>query len=228
MLVHIRQALTADQVRFIRQRLDEVDDAWVDGRVTAGYQGAPVKRNRQIDENAPVARELGDIILGALERNQVFISAALPRHVYPPMFNRYSDAMEFGSHVDGAIRISSRTGNPLRTDLSATLFLADPTSYDGGELQIEDAYGVHSVKLPAGDLILYPATSLHRVTAVTRGIRIASFFWVQSMVREDNQRTLLYDMDNAIQQLNATHADETARTRLVSCYHNLLRMWADT
>ncbi|MDI1300901.1 MAG: Fe2+-dependent dioxygenase [bacterium] len=227
MLLHVRNVLTTAQVHLVRQRLDEAGEAWVDGRVTAGYQGAPVKQNQQIDERSAVAQELGDLVLGALEQHPVFISAALPREVYPPMFNRYSGGMQFGSHVDGAIRLSPHNGLKMRTDVSATLFLADPESYDGGELQIEDAYGVQSVKLPAGDMVIYPATSLHRVTAVTRGTRVASFFWVQSMVRDDGQRALLYDMDNAIQQLNNTGADIMARTRLVGCYHNLLRQWAD-
>jgi PKHD-type hydroxylase len=227
-LIHIKGVLTAEQAAAIRQRLEGAGEAWVDGRVTAGYQGAPVKSNQQIDERSPLAQELGDMILGALERNPLFISAALPHQVYPPMFNRYGAGMHFGSHVDGAIRIAPHNGRKLRTDVSATLFLADPESYDGGELQVEDSYGVQSVKLPAGDMVIYPATSLHRVTAVTRGVRLASFFWIQSMVRDDARRALLFDMDNAIQQLNTTRADETARTRLIGCYHNLLRMWADT
>ncbi len=227
MLLHIPKVLTSEQVLVIRQRLDEAGEAWVDGRVTAGYQGAPVKNNQQINEQTEISRELGDLILTALERNPTFISATLPRHVYPPMFNRYQGGMQFGSHVDGAIRISPHHGQKMRTDISATLFLADIESYDGGELQIEDAYGVQSVKLPAGDMVIYPATSLHQVTAVTRGTRLASFFWIQSMVRDDAQRTLLFDMDNAVQQLNATQADEMARTRLVGCYHNLLRMWSE-
>jgi PKHD-type hydroxylase len=228
MLIHLKGVLSTEQTTTIRQRLEGAGEAWVDGRVTAGYQGAPVKNNQQIDERSPLAQELGDMIVGALERNPLFISAALPHQVYPPMFNRYGAGMQFGSHVDGAVRIAPHSGRKLRTDISATLFLADPDSYDGGELQVEDSYGIHSVKLPAGDMILYPATSLHRVTAVTRGVRLASFFWIQSMVRDDARRALLFDMDNAIQQLNATRADEAARTRLIGCYHNLLRMWADT
>jgi PKHD-type hydroxylase len=227
MLLHIPQVLTSEQVRTIRQQLDDAGEAWVDGRVTAGYQGAPVKHNQQINEQSDIALELGELILAQLERHALFISATLPQQVYPPMFNRYSGGMQFGSHVDGAVRISPRNGQKMRTDISATLFLADPASYDGGELQIEDAYGIQSVKLPAGDMVIYPATTLHQVTAVTRGTRVASFFWIQSMVRDDAQRTLLFDMDNAIQQLNATRADEMARTRLVGCYHNLLRMWSD-
>jgi len=228
MLLHIRNILTPDQLQQFRLQLEHAGDAWVDGRVTAGYQGAPVKHNQQLDEHSELAHALGDVILGQLERHPQFISATLPHQVYPPMFNRYSGGMTFGSHVDGAIRISPTHGHKMRTDISATLFLADPDSYDGGALEIEDGYGVQSVKLPAGDMVIYPATTLHRVTPVTRGTRLASFFWIQSLVRDDGQRTLLFDMDNAIQALNATSADEMARTRLVGCYHNLLRMWSDT
>ncbi|HEX7069728.1 MAG TPA: Fe2+-dependent dioxygenase [Rhodothermales bacterium] len=227
MIVHIPRVLDTQEVRALRTELDAGGDAWVDGRVTAGHQGAAVKRNLQVDERSAVAVSLGDRILAALERNPTFISAALPKRVYPPMFNRYDQNMEFGSHVDNAVRLVPGSGTKLRTDLSATLFLSNPEEYDGGELLIEDTYGVHSVKLPAGDMVLYPATSLHRVTAVTRGARIGSFFWVESMVRDDAQRALLFDMDNAIQRLHATRADDTARTHLIACYHNLLRMWAD-
>jgi PKHD-type hydroxylase len=225
MLLQIPQVLNPDQVRFVRAKLDTAGEAWVDGRVTAGHQGAPVKRNLQIAENAPIAHELGDLILAALERNPLFISAALPNQVYPPMFNRYEDGMHFGSHVDGAIRINPATGAKIRTDVSATLFLSSPDEYDGGELQIEDTYGVHSAKLAAGDMLVYPSTSLHRVLPVTRGARVACFFWVQSLISDDGQRALLFDLDTAIQRLNASNADETARTHLTGCYHNLLRMW---
>jgi PKHD-type hydroxylase len=227
MLVQIPQVLTPEQLQTVRNKLENAGSAWVDGRVTAGFQGAPVKQNQQIDERSPLAHELGDLILSRLERHPLFISACLPLSVYPPLFNRYGEGMTFGSHVDGAIRIVPGNGRRVRTDISATLFLSDPASYDGGELQIEDAYGMHTVKLAAGDMIVYPASSLHRVTPVTRGVRLASFFWVQSMVREDGQRTLLYDMDNAIQALNRTQADEAARATLVGTYHNLLRMWSE-
>ena len=227
MLVHIPNVLTPEQVSMVRDRLDHAEDAWVDGRATAGYTGAPVKRNQQIAEHSPVARELGDVILAALERNPLFISAALPNQVYPPLFNRYEGGMAFGSHVDGAVRVLPN-GVKLRTDVSVTLFLSAPDEYDGGELVIEDAYGVQQVKLPAGDLIVYPATSLHQVTPVTRGVRVASFFWVQSLVRSDAQRALLFDMDTAIQRLNASDADAQARRSLVGCYHNLLRLWSET
>ena len=227
MLLQIPNVLNADQLRFVRERLDAAGDAWVDGRATAGYQGAPVKRNQQIAEQSPVARELGDVILAAIERNPLFISAVLPNQVYPPLFNRYESGMTFGSHVDGAVRLLPG-GAKLRTDISVTLFLSAPDEYDGGELVIEDTYGVQQVKLPAGGMIVYPATSLHQVTPVTRGARIASFFWAQSLVRSDTQRALLFDMDTAIQRLNATHADDAARRSLVGCYHNLLRLWSET
>ena len=225
MLLHVSQVLDAERVREFRSALDNA--AWSDGRATAGHQGAQVKRNLQVDESSLVARELGDTILAALERNPRFISAALPNRVYPPMFNRYEVGMQFGSHVDGAVRLIPGTGIKIRTDLSATLFLNPPDAYAGGELLIEDTYGLHSVKLPAGHLILYPAGSLHQVSAVTRGTRFASFFWVQSLVRDDAQRTLLFDLDTAIQRLDASHADEASRTHLTGCYHNLLRMWSD-
>lgn len=227
MLVHIPNVLTPEQVRMLRDRLDHADDAWVDGRVTAGYSGAPVKRNQQIAEHTPIARELGDVILSAIERHPLFISAALPNQVYPPLFNRYEGGMTLGSHVDGAVRVLPN-GVKLRTDVSVTLFLSAPDEYDGGELVIEDAYGVQEIKLPAGDMIVYPATSLHQVTPVTRGVRVASFFWVQSLVRSDAQRALLFDMDTAIQRLNASDADAQARRSLVGCYHNLLRIWSET
>ncbi|CAM2197584.1 PKHD-type hydroxylase YbiX [Paraburkholderia kururiensis] len=227
MLLPIPDVLTADQVRYVRERLEGAGDAWVDGRATAGYQGAPVKRNQQIAEHSPVARELGDVIVAAIECNPLFISAALPNQVYPPLFNRYESGMTFGSHVDGAVRVLPN-GVKLRTDVSATLFLCDPDEYDGGELVIEDTYGMHQVKLPAGHMVVYPATSLHQVTPVTRGTRLASFFWVQSLVRSDTQRALLFDMDTAIQRLNATGADDAARRSLVGCYHNLLRLWSET
>ncbi|ALS59841.1 MULTISPECIES: Fe2+-dependent dioxygenase [Pandoraea] len=228
MLLHVPNVLSPDQVRWVRAKLDNAGDAWVDGLATAGYQGAPVKQNQQIDERSAIARELGDVILGALERHPLFISAALPNKVYAPMFNRYGEGMHFGNHVDGAIRLQPGSGMRIRTDVSATLFLANPDEYDGGELVIEDQYGAHQVKLPAGDMVLYPATSLHRVNAITRGSRVGCFFWVQSLVKDDTQRTLLFDMDNAIQRLNSSDADETARRTLIGCYHNLLRIWSET
>jgi PKHD-type hydroxylase len=228
MLIAVPKVLNDQQLNAVRQLLDKAGAAWVDGRVTAGYQGAPVKFNQQIDESSEVAAQCQQIILSALERHPRFISAALPNTVYPPMFNRYGEGMQFGAHVDGSVRINPYDGRKLRTDISATLFLTDPSDYDGGELQVEDTYGMHSAKLAAGDMILYPATSLHTVTPITRGVRTGCFFWVQSLVRDDTRRSMLFDMDNAIQQLNQTNADEQARRTLIGCYHNLLRQWADT
>lgn len=225
MLLTIPQVLVPDQIRRCREQLAAA--AWVDGRVTAGHQGAQVKQNRQLPESSPLVLELGDLILTVLERNPLFISAALPSRVYPPLFNRYEGGEHFGEHVDSAVRLLPDSGMKLRTDLSATLFLSEPEDYDGGELLIEDTYGAHSIKLPAGDLVVYPASSLHRVMPVTRGARLASFFWVQSMIRDDGQRTILFDLDSSIQRLGATNADESARVRLTGCYHNLLRMWCE-
>jgi PKHD-type hydroxylase len=225
MLVDIPAVLDPDRLQAIRTALVERDDPWVDGRVTAGHQGGQVKRNLQTDEMNPVARNLGDMIVEALERNSRFISAALPNRVYPPIFNRYEAGMHFGSHVDGAVRIVPSTGAKLRTDLSATLFISDPGSYDGGELLIEDTYGVQRVKLDAGSLVLYPATSLHRVEPITRGTRTASFFWIQSLVREDAQRALLFDLDMAIVRLTKDYPSDPALVSLTGVYNNLLRMW---
>jgi PKHD-type hydroxylase len=227
MLVHVPALLSGEQLEFFRARLDADDAPWTDGRVTAGHQGVHVKQNQQIAEGSPLALELGDRVLAALERHPLFISATLPNRVYPPMFNRYQGGMHFGSHVDGSVRLVPGSGAKFRTDVSATLFLAPPESYDGGELLIEDTYGTQSVKLAAGDMVIYPASSLHRVTPVTRGARLACFFWIQSMVRDDAQRALLFDLDNAIQRLTATNADESARIHLTGCYHNLLRMWSE-
>lgn len=227
MLVLIPEVLDAAQVRSLRGALDAAGSAWVDGRATAGHQGAQVKRNLQIAEDSAVARELGGPILAALERNRLFISAALPNRVYPPMFNRYEGEMHFGAHVDGAVRLVPGTGIKMRTDLSATLFLSAPEEYDGGELLIEDVYGTQKVKLPAGHMVLYPATSLHRVTPVTRGARIASFFWVQSLVKDDAQRALLFDLDLSIVRLTRDAPGHESLTALTGCYHNLLRMWSE-
>ncbi len=228
MLVAIPNALNAPQLQAVRARLEAAGDAWVDGRVSAGYQGAPVKFNEQVDERSAVAAECQSIILGSLERHPRFISAVLPNEVYPPMFNRYGVGMTFGAHVDGSVRIHPHTGRKLRTDVSATLFLNEPDEYDGGELVIHDAFGAHRVKLAAGDMVVYPATSLHEVTPITRGQRLASFFWVQSLLRDDAQRAMLFDLDNAIQRLNQTDADALARRSLVGVYHNLMRQWSDT
>ncbi len=227
MILSIPNVLSPEDAAAMRHRLD-VSDAWVDGRATAGYQGAPVKRNQQIAQEAPIALELGDVIIGALERHPLFISSVLPNRVYPPLFNRYEGGMHFGSHVDGAIRLVPGHGTRVRTDVSITLFLTPPEDYDGGELVIEDTYGVQEVKLPAGHAMVYPATSLHEVRPVTRGMRVSSFFWAQSLVRDDTRRSLLFDMDNAIQRLNAQNADDAARRTLVGCYNNLLRLWSET
>ena len=226
MLLQIPEVLTPEQVAYCRARLEAAE--WIDGRATAGYQGAAVKKNRQLAEGSPVTQELGNLVLAQLERHPMFISAALPARVYPPMFNRYEDEEYFGLHVDNSVRLVPGTGLKFRTDVSATLFLANPDEYDGGELQIEDTYGRHAVKLVAGDLIIYPSTSLHRVMAVTRGTRLACFFWIQSMVRDDAQRALLFELDAAIQRLNQSGGDAQAVVRLTGSYHNLLRMWAET
>jgi PKHD-type hydroxylase len=208
-----------------RRVLDQ--SQWVDGRVTAGHQSARAKDNAQLPESSPEARQLGEMVLAALGGNALFISAALPLRVFPPLFNRYTGGQSFGTHVDNAIRQIPGSGHRIRTDLSATLFLANPDEYDGGELVVEDTYGMQTVKLPAGHMILYPATSLHHVRPVTRGARIASFFWIQSMIRDDGQRTLLFDMDTAIQRLNADRPEHPSAVQMTGVYHNLLRRWAD-
>jgi PKHD-type hydroxylase len=228
MLVCISNVLDAGQIVSLRERLDHANEGWVDGRVTAGYQGAPVKFNQQIDEGSEVALACQRIVVSALERNPTFISAVLPNMIYPPMFNRYGEGMKFGAHVDGSVRIHPHDGRKIRTDVSATLFLANPGDYDGGELQVEDTYGRHSIKLSAGDMVVYPATSLHQVAPVTRGVRTSCFFWVQSLIRDDARRAILYEMDGAIQRLNQTNADEVARRSLIGCYHNLVREWSET
>ena len=225
MLLHIPKVLTARQVAHCRTLLD--DAKWVDGRETSGHLAARVKHNRQVDEATPEAREMGNIVVSALERTPLFMAAALPLRVFPPLFNRYEPGMGFGAHVDNAIRELTSSPLRVRTDLSATLFLSAPEEYDGGELVVDDTYGAHSVKLPAGDMILYPATSLHRVVPVTRGARLASIFWVQSMVRDDGERSLLFDLDMAISQVSEATPDSPGVVALTSCYHNLLRRWAD-
>jgi PKHD-type hydroxylase len=225
MIVEIPDVLTQDQATAMRARLEAA--TWIDGRVTAGYQAARVKNNTQLPEDHPLARELGDVVLAALERTPVFVSAALPAKVYPPMFNRYDEGQRFGTHVDTAIRTIPGTPHRVRTDLSATLFLTPPDEYDGGELVIEDSYGAHAVKLPQGHMVLYPAGSLHDVRPVTRGVRLGCFFWVQSMVRDDTARTMLFDLDTSIQELARDRADQDALVRLTGVYHNLLRAWAE-
>jgi len=224
-LLAIPELLNAEQVAQARQILQAAK--WVDGRVTAGHQSARAKDNMQIPEDDPAARQLGDIVLSALGQNALFISAALPQRVFPPLFNRYQGGQSFGTHVDNAIRQVAGTGHRIRTDLSATLFFAHPDEYDGGELIVEDTYGAHSVKLPAGHMILYPSTSLHHVRPVTRGARISSFFWIQSMIREDARRSLLFDLDAAIQRLNQDVPDHPSAVQLTGVYHNLLREWAE-
>jgi PKHD-type hydroxylase len=224
-LLSIPEILTSDQVTKARQILDRAE--WVDGRITAGHQSARAKENMQVPEEHPAARQLGEMVLAALGKNSLFISAALPSKVFPPLFNRYQPGQSFGTHVDNAIRQVTGTPHFVRTDLSATLFLSEPDEYEGGELVVEDTYGVHKVKLPAGHLILYPSTSLHHVSPVTKGARIASFFWIQSMVRDDGERTLLFDLDLAIQRLNGDLPDHPSTVQLTGVYHNLLRRWAD-
>lgn len=225
MLLAIPDVLSPLQVKEARDILDQAD--WVDGRVTAGHQAVKAKDNMQLPQDSLAARQLGDMILKALSQNPLFVSAALPLKVYPPMFNRYSGGQSFGTHVDNAIRHAAG-GAPIRTDLSATLFFAGPEEYDGGELCIEDTYGVKSVKLPAGHMILYPSTSLHHVKPVTRGARVCSFFWMQSMVRDDAKRTIMFDLDSTIQRITREHPDSAHAVVLTGIYHNLLRQWAET
>lgn len=225
MLLQIPDVLTPEQVAQSRQKLEQAE--WIDGKVTAGYQSARAKDNLQLPENHPVAQELGNLILAALQSNALFMAAALPFRVFPPLFNRYQGGQSFGTHVDNAIRQVAGTPHRIRTDLSATLFFAAPEEYDGGELLVEDTYGAHNVKLPAGHMILYPSTSLHHVRPVTRGARLASFFWIQSMVRDDGHRALLFDLDMAIQRLSQDVPDHPATVQFTGVYHNLLRQWAD-
>jgi PKHD-type hydroxylase len=225
MLLTIPEVLTRDQVAAAREHLTRAD--WVDGRVTAGHQSSRVKNNLQLPEDHPAARALGEVILAALQRNPLFISAALPLRIFPPLFNQYEGGQAFGSHVDNAIRQITGTAFRIRTDVSATLFLSQPDEYDGGELAVEDTYGVHTVKLPAGHMVLYPSSSLHHVRPVTRGARIASFFWIQSLVRDDAARALLFDLDTAIQRVSAEAPDHPAAVQLAGVYHNLLRRWAE-
>ena len=223
MMVHIPDVLTKEQVARCRNVM--LKAAWVDGRVTAGHQSMQVKNNLQLPENSNEARELGDMVLQALSRNNLFFSAVLPQQIFPPLFNRYDAGMVFGAHVDNAIR--EFNGIRVRTDVSSTLFLSEPEDYDGGELIVEDTYGSHSVKLPAGDMIVYPGTSLHNVTPITRGSRIASFFWTQSLIRDELKRSLLFDLDMSIIKLNTDHPGHESIVQLTSIYHNLLRQWAE-
>ena len=227
MLLSIPDVLTAEQVAHCRQRLQQA--GWADGRITAGHQSAKAKDNLQLPEDSEVARELGALVRDAAQANSTIFSAALPRRIYPPLFNCYRDGQSFGFHVDNAVRYDRSAGgsHPVRTDLSATLFLSDPHEYDGGELVIEDTYGVQQVKLPAGHMVLYPGTSLHRVNPVTRGARLASFFWIQSMLREDSQRRLMFELDVSIRRLTRDLPEHPSLVQLTGIYHNLLRRWAD-
>jgi PKHD-type hydroxylase len=225
MMLHVPGVLTPAQVSDIRQRLDQSE--WIDGRASVGTQGAKVKRNRQLPEGSPLALELGQIIVAALADNPLFFSAALPYRILPPLFNRYSGGEHYGDHIDGAMRRVPGSGQWLRTDVSSTLFLSEPEDYDGGELVVIDAYGTHDVKLPAGDLILYPSTSVHHVEPVTRGERVCSFFWSQSMVRDDARRGMLLELDRNIQALRARLGDCEELVSLTGHYHNLLRQWSE-
>lgn len=226
MLLCLPGVLSKQQVAECRRVAQDAE--WIDGNATAGQQSALAKHNMQLREDSPAAKRLGDMVLDALAANQLFISAALPLKIFPPLFNRYRGGESFGTHVDNAIRAIRGTAYRVRTDLSATLFLCEPEEYDGGELTVEDTFGAQEVKLPAGDMVLYPASSLHHVKPVTRGARIASFFWLQSMVRDDGERALLFDLDNAIQELARTQGlDHPVAVKLTGLYHNLLRRWAD-
>lgn len=227
MLLRIENALDAQELAQVRALLDAAP--WTDGKVTAGDQSAQAKNNRQVPESAPEAEQARHLVSTALARNPMFVTGALPKKVYPPLFNRYGgQANTFGDHIDNAVRTHAATARHVRTDISCTLFLSDPQSYDGGELVVQDTYGEQRVKFAAGDLVMYPGTSVHRVEPVTRGERIACFFWIESMVRRDDQRRLLYDLDMSILALRREHGDTEHSIALTGCYHNLLRMWADT
>ena len=223
MLLQIPGVLSPEQVARFRSVLDRAE--WVDGNATSGHQSARAKYNEQVPEESAEARELGEEILHALAASQLFMSAALPKQVFPPLFNRYGPGMTFGNHIDAAFRSHAPTGVRIRTDISATLFLTAPGDYDGGELLVEDTYGVKRVKLDAGSMVLYPSTSLHRVEPVTRGARVSSFFWVQSLVREDAQRALLFDLDMSIVRLTHDRPGDPSIVSLTGVYNNLLRMW---
>jgi PKHD-type hydroxylase len=225
MMLHIPGVLSPEQVKAMRERLAATD--WIDGRASVGSQGAQVKRNRQLAEGSPLALELGQIVSAALMANPLFFASVLPLRILPPFFNSYAGGEHYGPHVDGAIR--AQPGGPaLRTDVSCTVFLSDPEEYEGGELSVIDSYGTHEVKLPAGDAIVYPSTSIHEVQPVTSGERVASFLWVQSMVRDDWKRAMLYELDTNIQALRARHGDGPELVGLTGHYHNLLRQWAET
>ncbi|SHI02410.1 Fe2+-dependent dioxygenase [Pollutimonas bauzanensis] len=226
MMLKIPDVLTAEQVRQCRQALQQAD--WVDGRATAGHVAVKAKNNLQLPLDHPVARQLGDFILGALGQNPSFISAALPLRILPPRFNRYEGGGDYGYHIDNSIFGVPETQQRIRSDISSTLFLSDPDEYDGGELVVQDSYGAHTVKLPAGHMVVYPGASLHRVTPVTRGTRYAAFFWTQSLVREDSRRSLLWELDTAIQRIAQSMPDHEAMPQLTGVYHNLIREWSNT
>ena len=226
MLLRIAQALNPAELKQVRELLASAQ--WGDGRMTAGDQSAGVKNNQQLPEDLPAAQQARQVVSVALARNSTFVTGALPKSVYPPLFNRYAGGTnEFGNHIDNAVRTHAATARHVRTDISCTLFLSDPASYDGGELVVQDTYGEQRIKFDAGDLVLYPGTSVHRIEPVTRGERLACFFWIESMVRRDDQRRLLYEMDMAILALRRAHGDTDETVKLTGCYHNLLRMWAD-
>lgn len=226
MILQIPQVLTKEEVKEFRKILDKAN--WIDGKITAGHQSAKAKNNEQLLESSNEARQLGQKIIIALDKNPLFTSGALPLKVFPPLFNSYSNGQSFGVHVDNAIRQVPGTPHRIRTDLSATLFLSEPEDYDGGELVIEDTYGTHKVKLEAGHMVLYPSSSLHFVTPVTKGKRVSSFFWIESMVRNDADRTLLFDLDSAIQSIIKDSPDHPSSVQLTGIYHNLLRKWANS
>jgi PKHD-type hydroxylase len=225
LLLHIAGVLSPEDAAGFRSALESTE--WMDGRTTAGYQSARTKHNQQLADDHPLALKMGEKIVAALEKNPFFMGAALPLRLFPPLFNRYEGGQAFGVHVDNAVRQVRGTPHRIRTDLSATLFLTPPEEYEGGELVVEDTYGTQQVKLPAGHLVLYPSTSLHHVRPVTQGARISSFFWIQSMIRDDGQRTLLFDLDMAIQRIVSEDPDHPSTTQLTGVYHNLIRMWAE-
>ncbi len=225
MMFHIPEVLSREEAAEFRRRLESAD--WADGRETVGHLGAQVKRNEQLPDTATLKDELGKAVLAALKRSPLFFAATLPHKILPPRFNRYTGGGEYGFHIDGSV-MNVADGEYLRSDISCTLFLNDPEEYDGGRLIVSDTYGEHSVALPAGDAVVYPSSSLHRVEPVTRGARLASFFWIQSLVRDDSERRLLFELDTSIQQLTADGANAEAILQLTGIYHNLLRRWAET
>lgn len=226
MLIRIPDLLSPDEILAIRRLIDSAD--WTDGNATSGHQSALAKQNRQLPETSAAARQAGALILDRLSASPLFVSAALPFKVFPPLFNRYEGGETFGVHVDNAVRAQAGSDFRIRSDLSATVFLSAPEDYDGGELVIDDTYGEHRIKFAAGDMVLYPASSLHEVTPVTRGARVASFFWIQSMVRDDGERRLLFDLDGSVQALSARHGGRDPQViGLTGLYHNLLRKWGD-